>query len=126
MFAFGDGTKGQLGLGPDMQKCERPRPVKFFDRMRVAFVAAGEWYNFISFLLICLNLFFFVKKIVAFPKSHTAFVIESGKIYSCGDNRYGKLGLNQKKYNSIQFIPKPIKKYRGLNVLNVIPQISII
>ena len=47
------------------------------------------------------------------------FFLEIGRFYTCGDNRYGKLGLNQKKYTSIQFTPKLVRKYRALKVMNV-------
>ena len=40
-------------------------------------------------------------------------------MYACGDNRYGKLGLNQKTFNSIQFTPILVDKYKSLKVENV-------
>ena len=46
--------------------------------------------------------------------------IEKGEIYACGDNRYGKLGLNQKTYNSIQFTPVIVEKYKPLKIEKVV------
>ena len=52
------------------------------------------------------------------PKFH--FVVEDKQeIFTCGDNRHGKLGLDQKKFNSIQFYPHLVEKYRLLKVVNV-------
>ena len=45
--------------------------------------------------------------------------IDTGEIFSCGDNRYGKLGLNQKTFNSIQFSPLSVQKYQEIKVENV-------
>jgi hypothetical protein len=47
-------------------------------------------------------------------------ILDRGEIFTCGDNRYGKLGLNQKTYNSIQFTPTLVQKYQEIKVENVI------
>ena len=46
-------------------------------------------------------------------------ILDRGEIFTCGDNRYGKLGLNQKTYNSIQFTPTSVQKYQEIKVENV-------
>ena len=48
------------------------------------------------------------------------YILDRGEIFTCGDNRYGKLGLNQKTYNSIQFTPTLVQKYQEIKVENVI------
>jgi hypothetical protein len=45
---------------------------------------------------------------------------DNGELFTCGDNRYGKLGLNQKTYNSIQFTPVLVQKFRQLTIDAVI------
>ena len=40
-------------------------------------------------------------------------------MFTCGDNRYGKLGLSQKMFNSIQCDPVLVEKYQQLNVKNI-------
>lgn len=93
VYTLGDGTRGQLGNGEDIQKCKRPELVSFFKKKTVFMVSAGE--------------------------CQTAFVTDKREIFTCGDNRYGKLGLDQNKFNSVQFYPHLVDKYRQLNVMNV-------
>lgn len=40
-------------------------------------------------------------------------------MYASGDNKYGKLGLSQKIFNSIQFNPVLVDKYKSLTIENV-------
>ena len=90
---MGDGSRGQLGNGEDVQKCKRPELVSFFKKKIIVQVSAGE--------------------------CQTAFLTDTHEIFTCGDNRHGKLGLDQKKFNSIQFYPHLVEKYRQLKVINV-------
>lgn len=48
------------------------------------------------------------------------FVTEEGDLYACGDNRYGKLGLSQKIFNTSQFSPVLVDKFKQLTVENVL------
>ncbi|CAF0890695.1 unnamed protein product [Brachionus calyciflorus] len=93
VYSFGDGSKGQLGNGDEIQKSKKPEIVSFFRKKKIIQVACGE--------------------------CHTVFVTENGELYGCGDNRYGKLGLSQKTYNSIQFDPTFVEKFKQLSVENV-------
>ncbi len=90
MYALGDGSKGQLGLGTEILSAKSPRLVKSLEPYVINKLSAGE--------------------------CHTAFISDNGKLFTCGDNRYGKLGLNQKTFNSIQFTPTVVEKYAQLNV----------
>jgi X-linked retinitis pigmentosa GTPase regulator len=92
-YSFGDGSKGQLGHGEDIQRSKRPELIKVFRSEKIAQVASGE--------------------------CHTAFVNDKGALFACGDNRYGKLGLNQRIYNSIVFHPLLIEKFKRLRTENV-------
>jgi X-linked retinitis pigmentosa GTPase regulator len=93
-YSFGDGSKGQLGHGEDIQRSKRPELIKVFRSDKIAQVASGE--------------------------CHTAFITDKGALYACGDNRYGKLGLNQRIYNSIVFHPLLVEKFKRLRTENVI------
>jgi alpha-tubulin suppressor-like RCC1 family protein len=42
VYTLGDGTRGQLGNGEDIQKCKRPELVSFFKKKTVFMVSAGE------------------------------------------------------------------------------------
>lgn len=41
-------------------------------------------------------------------------------MYASGDNKYGKLGLSQRIFNSNQFNPVLVDKYKPLIIENVI------
>ena len=58
---------------------------------------------YLNFLFFFLFLFYFL-------------ILDKGEILTCGDNRYGKLGLSQKLFNSIQFQPILVEKYQDLDV----------
>ncbi|XP_067130310.1 X-linked retinitis pigmentosa GTPase regulator-like isoform X2 [Centruroides vittatus] len=64
-FSFGDGSSGQLGL--DMDILETSLPVEINFPYKIARVSCGE--------------------------NHSAFLTVNGQIYTCGNNRHGKLGL---------------------------------
>lgn len=42
IFTFGDGSKGQLGLGSDLQRSKYPEPVDFFEKIKITKVFCGE------------------------------------------------------------------------------------
>ena len=56
---------------------------------------------------------------VSCGECHSAFLTDKGDLFTCGDNRYGKLGLNQKTYNSIQFDAVQVQKFKELKVDSV-------
>jgi len=90
VYALGDGSKGQLGLGTEILCAKSPRLVNSLEPYVINKISAGE--------------------------CHTAFITDKGKLFTSGDNRYGKLGLNQKTFDSIQFTPILVDKYAQLNV----------
>lgn len=57
-----------------------------------------------------------LNKIYKYFKLFRIFVTDKGEILTTGDNRYGKLGLNQKLFSSIQFLPILVEKYQNLDV----------
>jgi hypothetical protein len=93
VLSFGDGSKGQLGHGKEHQRVSQPKVIKTLNRLKVVRVSCGE--------------------------CHSVFVTNDGLLYACGDNRYGKLGLNQKQFTSIQFTPVCVDKYESLKVENI-------
>lgn len=42
VYTFGDGSRGQLGNGENVQSCKRPELVEFFKKKTVIQIAAGE------------------------------------------------------------------------------------
>jgi len=66
VYAFGTSTCGALGLTEITQT--RPEPIRMTHTTRMVQVACGA--------------------------RHSVFLSEAGHIYSCGDNRYGQLGLD--------------------------------
>ena len=42
VFTFGDGSKGQLGHGQDLQRVKYPEKVEFFDKIKIVKVFCGE------------------------------------------------------------------------------------
>ncbi|XP_023235992.1 X-linked retinitis pigmentosa GTPase regulator-like [Centruroides sculpturatus] len=64
-FSFGDGSSGQLGLDTDILDTSLPVQINF--PYKIARVSCGE--------------------------NHSAFLTVNGQIYTCGNNRHGKLGL---------------------------------
>lgn len=72
VLAWGLNTRGQTGTGSTKDKVTRPTRVKalepaHLDGARVVQIAGGEF--------------------------HTAFLLDNGKVYICGDGDEGKLGL---------------------------------
>ncbi|KAK3223124.1 hypothetical protein Dsin_010149 [Dipteronia sinensis] len=70
VFSWGRGNSGQLGHGDNnnnmLNSCCYPKPITFFDHHSLTHVSAG-W-------------------------SHSAFVSDSGCLYTCGDGSFGQLG----------------------------------
>ena len=42
IFTFGDGSKGQLGHGSDLQRIKYPEQLEFFDKYRIIKAFCGE------------------------------------------------------------------------------------
>ena len=42
IFTFGDGSKGQLGHGSDLQRIKYPEQLEFFDKYRIVKAFCGE------------------------------------------------------------------------------------
>ncbi|XP_076163847.1 uncharacterized protein LOC143144872 isoform X2 [Ptiloglossa arizonensis] len=93
LYCTGNNSSGQLGLGATITELYTPKhlPQGALQDEAVTRVACGE--------------------------SHTAIVTESGKLFTCGDGRYGKLGLeeNENNVHELTFAPR----YKELFVTNV-------
>ncbi|KAF3427300.1 hypothetical protein E2986_13001, partial [Frieseomelitta varia] len=94
LYCTGSNSTGQLGLGTNLTDLHTPKllPRGALRNERIARVSCGE--------------------------SHTAVVTESGKLYTCGDGRHGKLGLeeNENNVHELTFV----QRYKELFVSNVI------
>lgn len=42
-YAIGDGTKGQLGLGPDVLKTKYPKRIKSLEKFSIAKISSGDF-----------------------------------------------------------------------------------
>ncbi|KZC03772.1 X-linked retinitis pigmentosa GTPase regulator, partial [Dufourea novaeangliae] len=93
LYCTGSNSTGQLGLGTNVTELFTPKllPRGALQNETVKQIACGE--------------------------SHTAIVTESGKLFTCGDGRYGKLGLeeNENNVHELTFAPR----YKELIVSNV-------
>ncbi|XP_043510230.1 X-linked retinitis pigmentosa GTPase regulator-like [Frieseomelitta varia] len=93
LYCTGSNSTGQLGLGTNLTDLHTPKllPRGALRNERIARVSCGE--------------------------SHTAVVTESGKLYTCGDGRHGKLGLeeNENNVHELTFV----QRYKELFVSNV-------
>lgn len=78
LFTFGGGFHGELGHGEDIMQLDSPKPLEFFNDKKVCQIYCGE--NFSS------------------------VVTTEGMLYSFGDGRNGKLGLNSEEFSN-QFLP---------------------
>ncbi|KAK9306232.1 hypothetical protein QLX08_002971 [Tetragonisca angustula] len=93
LYCTGSNSTGQLGLGTNLTDLRTPKllPRGALRNERITRVSCGE--------------------------SHTAVVTESGKLYTCGDGRHGKLGLeeNENNVHELTFV----QRYKELFVSNV-------
>lgn len=118
VYTLGDGSKGQLGNGEDMQRCKRAELVGFFKKKTVIQVSAGECQTaFLTGTFFVIQNFHNLDGIETHSRRFS--IIDKNELFSCGDNRHGKLGLDQKKFNSIQFYPHLVDKFKQLKVTNV-------
>jgi hypothetical protein len=69
--------------------------------------------------------FCFLVRTLYFNIFRPYIIQDRGEIFTCGDNRYGKLGLSQKTFNSIQFTPTSVQKYQEIKVDNVMLLLKI-
>ncbi|XP_076754479.1 uncharacterized protein LOC143425501 [Xylocopa sonorina] len=93
LYCTGNNSNGQLGLGTNFAELHAPKllPRGAIQNERVTRISCGE--------------------------SHTAIVTDSGKLYTCGDGRHGKLGLeeNENNVHELTFVAR----YTELFVLDV-------
>ncbi|XP_078051234.1 uncharacterized protein LOC144477377 [Augochlora pura] len=93
LYCTGNNSCGQLGLGSNVTELETPKllPRGALQNETVAQIGCGE--------------------------SHTAIVTGSGKLFTCGDGRHGKLGLeeNENNVHELTFAPR----YKDLVVSKV-------
>ncbi|OQR69241.1 X-linked retinitis pigmentosa GTPase regulator-like [Tropilaelaps mercedesae] len=78
-FSFGDGSHGQLGLGPRITHAGRPHLVQLPAGVRMARVSAGQ--------------------------NHTAFLSDGRQLFTCGEGRHGKLALEDGEMGTDKFNP---------------------
>lgn len=93
VYSMGDGAKGQLGLGKEILGTKSPRLIKALEQHIITKISSGE--------------------------CHTAFLSNKGQLLTCGDGRYGKLGLTQKESASILYSPLLVDKYKDIDVKNI-------
>eukprot|EP01029_Cantina_marsupialis_P020445 TRINITY_DN47946_c0_g1_i1.p1 TRINITY_DN47946_c0_g1~~TRINITY_DN47946_c0_g1_i1.p1 ORF type:complete len:1104 (+),score=315.29 TRINITY_DN47946_c0_g1_i1:88-3399(+) len=127
VYAFGDGTRGQLGFGKSSYEQLVPRPVDIFKKS-VKQIAAGSFHS--AFLTDDLSLYVcgcnkfgqlglgdsrprfqptelimegvYVKPTrICLGSKHTIICTETGDIWSCGRNKHGQLGLGDRKDRNI-------------------------
>ncbi|CAL7951444.1 unnamed protein product [Xylocopa violacea] len=93
LYCTGNNSSGQLGLGTNFTELHTPKllPRGAMQNERITRISCGE--------------------------SHTAIVTDSGKLYTCGDGRHGKLGLeeNENNVHELTFV----SRYTELFVLDV-------
>ncbi|XP_033229354.1 X-linked retinitis pigmentosa GTPase regulator-like isoform X2 [Belonocnema kinseyi] len=93
IYCMGSNSNGQLGLGTNVTEVQTPNllPLDVLKNEVISKISCGE--------------------------SHSAFLTNSGKIYTCGDGRHGKLGLeeNENNVHELTFATR----YQELFVTNV-------
>nr|XP_033324996.1 X-linked retinitis pigmentosa GTPase regulator-like [Megalopta genalis] len=84
LYCTGSNSCGQLGLGSNVTELDTPKllPRGALQNESVSHIGCGE--------------------------SHTAIVTGSGKLFTCGDGRHGKLGLeeNENNVHELTFAPR--------------------
>ncbi|KAK0171955.1 hypothetical protein PV328_005341 [Microctonus aethiopoides] len=93
IYCTGSNASGQLGMGMDVTEIQTPKelPRGALDNEKIVKMVCGE--------------------------SHIAIITESGKLFTCGDGRHGKLGLEENENNVHQLTHAT--KYQELYVTNV-------
>ncbi|XP_063984044.1 X-linked retinitis pigmentosa GTPase regulator [Diachasmimorpha longicaudata] len=93
IYCTGSNASGQLGMGTSVTEIQTPKEL-----------ARGALEDEIIVKVVC-------------GESHIAVVTASGKIFTCGDGRHGKLGLEENE-NNVHELTHAIK-YQELFVTNV-------
>ncbi|XP_017877313.1 X-linked retinitis pigmentosa GTPase regulator [Ceratina calcarata] len=93
LYCSGSNSSGQLGLGTNVTELHTPKllPRGAIQDEKVTRISCGE--------------------------SHTAIVTDTGKLFTCGDGRHGKLGLEENENNVHEFTL--VQRYNELFVSNV-------
>uniref|UniRef100_A0A3B3YCB3 X-linked retinitis pigmentosa GTPase regulator n=1 Tax=Poecilia mexicana TaxID=48701 RepID=A0A3B3YCB3_9TELE len=91
VYTFGRGQYGQLGHGTFEFELHLPKPLERFHNSSARRVACGE--------------------------SHTAVITNAGLLYTFGDGRFGKLGLQQENFIN-QFSPTLCTRFLKYSVHN--------
>ncbi|XP_006563152.1 X-linked retinitis pigmentosa GTPase regulator isoform X2 [Apis mellifera] len=93
LYCTGSNSSGQLGLGTNVTELHTPKLLSqgALKNERISRISCGE--------------------------SHTAILTESGKLYTCGDGRHGKLGLeeNENNVHELTFV----QRYKQLFISNI-------
>eukprot|EP01084_Bolivina_argentea_P309957 536202_1 len=91
LYVFGEGTDGQLGLGDDIKQCSMPQISDILNEGDLIQVAAGEY--------------------------HTLCIDRNHRVFGCGFNRTGQLGLGHKNKTVMtpQLIPS-FTKYKAIQI----------
>ncbi|XP_051165338.1 X-linked retinitis pigmentosa GTPase regulator-like [Leptopilina boulardi] len=93
IYCMGSNSSGQLGLGTNVTELQTPNllPLDILQNEMISKISCGE--------------------------SHSAILTDNGKIFTCGDGRHGKLGLeeNENNVHELTFAAR----YQDLFVTNV-------
>ncbi|XP_054888368.1 X-linked retinitis pigmentosa GTPase regulator [Poeciliopsis prolifica] len=92
VYTFGRGQYGQLGHGTFEFELHLPKPLERFHNSSARRIACGE--------------------------NHTAVITNAGLLYTFGDGRYGKLGLQQENFIN-QFSPTLCTRFLKYSVQSV-------
>lgn len=101
MYTFGGGQYGQLGHGTFLFQLDVPKPLEQFWYSGVNHVTCGENHTALLTSMQCVHQFSLspVQCQSMFPLNCvSSTVIESGLLYTFGDGRHGKLGLEEENF----------------------------
>jgi alpha-tubulin suppressor-like RCC1 family protein len=110
VFAFGDHSRGQLGLGTDIKtlNIQEPHLIESLSRYFITYVACGESHTaFISSNHALSN---------KLANVFNYFYAAKGHLFTCGNNSNDRLGLSK---NVNQFSPVRVDKYKDLIMKDV-------